>query len=76
MGEEPQRHEINLNVSFTPAPPRPRRRHSLGGVVAILFAAALIGTASGSSIVFGVVAGISLLLYVFFPANGTVRQGK
>ena len=64
------RHEVNLYVTFNPAPPKPRRRHPWREIFWIVLAAALIGTVSGSSVVFGVVAGIAVLLYILKNVNG------
>lgn len=58
---EPQ--DINLNLTIRRAP-RVRRKHPWWDVLCILFAAALIGAAVGSGVVFGIVAGVGILLYL------------
>jgi len=60
-----QRHEVNLNVSFTPAPPTPRRQHRVRDIFWLLVASALIGLAAVErSVVFSTVFGVAIVLYV------------
>lgn len=58
-------HDVNVNVTIRRAP-KVRRKHPVWDVLVILFAAALISTAFGSagSVVFGIVAGVAILLYL------------
>ena len=77
MTEDPQRHDINVNLSFTPAPPRPKRRRRLFDVLSILFAAALIGTATGNSgTVFAVVAALAIFLYIVHKTHPADHPAK
>ena len=58
-------HDVNVNLTIKRAPKvRQKRKHPVLDVLAIIFAAMLIGAATGSSVVFGVVAGVAILLYL------------
>ncbi len=59
---EPQKHE--LHISFEPAPPKPKKVHRARDVCWLILASGLIGTVFHSSAVFGIVAGLSIVLYI------------
>ena len=52
--------DINVNVHFDPPPPRKRR--TWVDCIWVIFAAALIATASGQPWLFGVIAGVGIVL--------------
>ena len=54
--------KVHLTVGFKRRPPR---RHPVIDILALIFAAALIGTVAGSGTVFAVVAAVVIAAYVF-----------
>lgn len=66
-------HDVNVHLTIQRAR-RVRRKHPLWDVLVILFAAALIGAAANSSVVFGVVGGVAVLLYLISERHSERKQ--
>lgn len=61
---EPQKHEHKVEISFTPAPPRPKKVRKWVDVPLIVISCGIIATVFHSSALFGVLCGAMLLLYL------------
>ncbi len=71
-----EHHDVDVTLTIKRAP-KVRRKHPVWDVLVIIFAAALIGVAAGDLIVvFAVVAGVAILLYVASQiSEGRREQG-
>lgn len=68
--------DLNVNIGFTPKPPKPPKRHPIIDIMAIFFASALIGTVAQSSVVFAVVCAACIIAYVMQYAKGSEMRNK
>ncbi len=68
--------DLNVNIGFTPKPPRPPKRHPVLDICALFVAAGLIATVAHSSALFGILWGCFILAYIFQYAKGSEMRKK